>query len=124
MVNEFIEGFGVVVEIGVLNQQKANTLHRNMINKRFVDKLSTLLTGNIKFLMSQLKNTIYILVFNYEPDERLNIIRTIEDEIHMVSEDVNEQLDLPIYYGFGEPINRYPLSGNPLHKPRHPLAIC
>ncbi|WZL81941.1 response regulator [Vallitaleaceae bacterium 9-2] len=103
MVNEFIEGFGVVVEIGVLNQQKANTLHRNMINKRFVDKLSTLLTGNIKFLMSQLKNTIYILVFNYEPDERLNIIRTIEDEIHMVSEDVNEQLDLPIYYGFGEP---------------------
>ena len=102
MVNEFIEGFGVVVEVGVMNQ-KASSLHRNMINKRFVEKLSELLTENMKFLMSQLKNTIYILVFNYDKDERLQIIRMIEDEIHMVSEDINEQLEIPIYYGFGEP---------------------
>lgn len=106
MVNEFIEGFGVVVEIGIMNQHKASSLHRNMINKRFVDKLSALLTGNMKFLMSQLKNTIYIFVFNYDKDERLQIIRTIEDEVHMVSDDINDQLEIPIYYGFGEPYNQ------------------
>lgn len=105
MLSEFEEGFGVVIEIGG-DQSHGSHLHRNMVKKRFVEKLTVLLKEKVKFLMNQIKNTIYILVFDYEKSERKAIVRTIEDEIDLVTEEINEQLEIPIYYGFGKPYNQ------------------
>lgn len=102
MLSEFAEGFGVVIEVNFFRNLGMNYLHRNMIKKIYFEKLSILLDGNMKFLMSQVKNTIYILVFGYPKGKRSLFVRLIEDEINMVSEDINEQLKAQVYYGFGD----------------------
>lgn len=106
MLNEFSEGFGVVIEVDFLKDHEANHLHRNMIKKRFIEKLTVLLDENMKFLMNQVKNTVYILVFGYAKEKRTFLVRTIEDEIRMVNEYINEQLEAVVYYGFGEPYDQ------------------
>lgn len=103
MLSEFKEGFGVVIEVDFITEEDTNHLHRNMIKKRFVEKLTLLLDGNMKFLKNQVKNTFYFLVFGYPIEERSLTVRTIEDEIRMVSEQINEQMEAHIYYGFGSP---------------------
>lgn len=103
MLSEFTEGFGVVIDVDFINEHDANHLHRNMIKKRFVEKLTFLLDGNMKFLKNQVKNTFYFLVFGYPADQRSIVVRTIEDEIRMVCEQINEQMEARIYYGFGNP---------------------
>ncbi len=105
MLSEFKEGFGVVIEIGD-DYSHGSLLHRNMVKKRFVEKLTILLKENVKFLMNQVKNTIYILVFGYDSDKKKTIVRTIEDEIDLVTEEINEQLAIPIFYGFGKPCSQ------------------
>lgn len=106
MLSEFKEGFGLVIDVDFLSEQDSNHLHRNMIKKRFVEKLTFLLDGNMKFLKNQVKNTVYFLVFGYPVEERTMTVRTIEDEIRMVSEQINEQLEAHIYYGFGAPCEK------------------
>jgi AraC-like DNA-binding protein len=56
----------------------------------------------MKFMMNQVKNTIYILVFGYPPEMRNDCVRLIEDEIRMTGEDMNEQPAAKLYYGFGD----------------------
>lgn len=102
MLNKFSEGFGVVVDINFREENSVRHIHRNMVKKRFTNKLSSLLDKNIKFMLNQVKNTIYILVFDYAINQRTFIKRLIEDEIQMAGEDLNDQLKADIYYGFGE----------------------
>lgn len=102
MLSEFVEGFGVVIEISFLGDNGSNHLHKNMIKKRFVDKLSVLLDDNMKFLMNHVNNTVYILVFGYPKEKRTRFARLLEDEIHMVREDLNEQVETQVCYGFGD----------------------
>ena len=106
MLNEFTEGFGVIVEVNFSASTTVNHVYRNMIKKRFTQQLSALLDKNLKFMMNQVKNTIYILVFGYPPDMRSHTIRLIEDEIQMAGEDLGEQLAVKLYYGFGDEYNR------------------
>ena len=94
MLNEFAEGFGVVVEIDFSASHSVNHVYRNMIKKRFTQQLSSLLDKNMKFMMNQSKNTIYILVFGYSPGMRNHYIRIIEDAIQMTSDDLKEQLPI------------------------------
>lgn len=102
MLNEFTAGFGVVVEVDFSASPDVNHVYRNMIKKRFTHQLSTMLDKNMKFMMSQVKNTIYILVFGYSPDTKNHCIRLIEDEIQITGEDMNEQPAARLYYGFGD----------------------
>lgn len=102
MLSEFLEGFGVVIEFDIVGDNSMTLLHRNMIKKRFVDKLSVLLDGNMKFLINQVKNMVYILAFSYDVKKRSNIARTLEDEIRMVIEQISEQFEVQICYGFGD----------------------
>ncbi len=102
MLNEFVEGFGVVIEMEFAGDQRENHLQRNLIKKRFTEQLSHLLDGSVKFMMSLVKDTVYILVFGYPKDRKQTLVRTIEDEIRMTSEVINEQMEAEVYYGFGE----------------------
>jgi two-component system response regulator YesN len=102
MLDHFVEGFGIVVEIDFLEEDDISHMHRNMIKKRFAGKLATLLDKNINFMLNQVKNTIYIFVFDYSSESRVLCRRLIEDEIQMSIEDFEEQLNVHIYYGFGE----------------------
>ena len=106
MLNEFAEGFGVVVEIDFSASHSVNHVYRNMIKKRFTQQLSSLFDKNMKFMMNQSKNTIYILVFGYSPGMRNHYIRIIEDAIQMTSDDLKEQLPIKLYYGFGAEYNQ------------------
>lgn len=102
MLSDFTEGFGVVIDLQFSENSTANPIYRNMIKKRFAQQLTALLSTNIKFMMNLEKNTIYILVFDYLPKMRSHFVRLIEDEILMASEDHSEQMDVNLYYGFGE----------------------
>ncbi|NLV36845.1 MAG: response regulator [Clostridiaceae bacterium] len=106
MLDEFVEGFGAVVEIDFSESSTISHINRTMIRKRFAQQLSALLDKNINFMMNQVKDTIYILVFGYSPGMRSHYIRLIEDEIQMIGEDLNEQLAVKLYYGFGDKYNQ------------------
>jgi len=106
MLSEFSEGFGVMVEVDFFSKTGVNQLQRNMVKKRFVEELSALLDENMKFLISLIKNTVYILVFGYLKEMKKHLVRTIEDKIHMVSEHINEQIEANIFYGFGDAYNQ------------------
>lgn len=102
MMDEFNEGFGVVVEIDIHDDKDISYLHRNMIKKRFNKKLSKLLERNMKFMVNQVKSTIFILVFGYKPDNRVMVRRLMEDKIQMAAEAFEDQLNAVVYYGMGE----------------------
>lgn len=102
MVSEFVEGFGVVIEVDFMTETGVNHLHRNMIKRRFAEQLSALLDNDMKIMMNQVKNTIYLLVYGYQAERRPRLIRMIEDEIQMTNDDIIEQMDAKVYYGFGE----------------------
>lgn len=102
MLNEFEEGFGVVVEVDFSESDSVNHVYRNMIKKRFTHQLSNLLDKSMKFMACQHKNTIYILIFGYSSDMRSQSIRFVEDGIQLAGEDLNEQVAVKLYYGFGE----------------------
>lgn len=102
MLNEFTEGFGVVIKVDFSSSATVNHVQRNMIKKRFAQQLSALLDKNVKYMMNQNKNTIYVLVFGYSPNQRSHFVRLIEDEIRMTGEDLNEQPTARLYYGFGD----------------------
>ena len=106
MLNEFEEGFGVVVQVDFLESSKVSHVNRIMIIKRFAQQLCTSLDKNIKFMMNHVKNTIYLLVFGYSPDMRSHYIRLIKDEIQMTGEDLSEQIAVKLYYGFGDQSNQ------------------
>lgn len=106
MLNAFEEGFGVVIEVDFSQNNSMNHVNRNMIKKRFTEQLSESLGKSMKFMMSQIKNTIYILIFGYSPDMRSDCVKLIEDEIRMAGEDMNEQLAVKLYYGFGDKYNQ------------------
>ena len=57
MLNEFTEGFGVVVEIDFSANGAVNHVHKNLIKKRFTHQLSELLNKDMKFMMNQVKDT-------------------------------------------------------------------
>lgn len=103
MLNEFEEGFGAVVEVDFSSTHSANHVYRNMIKKRFIQQLSSLLNKNMKCMINQIKNTIYLLIFGYAPGTRNHCIRLLEDEIQLATEDLNEQPAVKLYYGFGDP---------------------
>lgn len=102
MLNEFEEGFGVAIEVDFSQSNTVSHINRIMIKKRFTQQLGLLLDKNINFMMSQIKNTIYVLIFGYSPDMRSHYTRLIEDEIQMIGEDLNEQFSVKLYYGFGD----------------------
>ncbi len=102
MLSEFTAGFGVVIEVDFSESTAVNHVYRNMLKKRFTQQLSAMLEKNMKFMMNQVKNTIYILVFGYPPEMRNDCVRLIEDEIRMTGEDMNEQPAAKLYYGFGD----------------------
>jgi two-component system response regulator YesN len=101
MLNQFSEGFGVVVEVDFSENNSSNQVYRNMIKKRVAQQLSETLGKNTKFMMHHAKNTIYMLIFGYSPDMRNHCIMLIDDELKMMGEDLNEQLSIKLYYGFG-----------------------
>jgi len=101
MLSEFSEGFGVVVEVDFSESGFSNQINRNMIKKRVAQQLSETLGKNTKFMMHQAKNTIYMLIFGYSPDKRNHCILLIDNELKMMGEDLNEQLSIKLYYGFG-----------------------
>ncbi len=104
MVNEFVVGFGVVVDLDeAVTAERSKSLHQKMVYKRFAAKISILLSKNMKCLISQHKQTIYIFVFNYDQESYLNILQMIDNEIQLVHEEMGEQLGVHITYGIGEP---------------------
>jgi two-component system response regulator YesN len=106
MLDEFTEGFGVVIEVDFSGSDTVSHVNRIMIKKRFTQQLCAALDKKIKFMMNEFKNTIYILVFGYSPDMRSHCIRLIEGEIQMAGEELNEQLQAKLYYGFGDKCNQ------------------
>lgn len=102
MMDEFKEGFGAVIEIDILDEINLSHLHKNMIKKRFNKKLSKLLERNMKFMVNQVKNTIFILVFGYQKEHRTMVRRLMEDKIQMAADDFKDQLNAVVYYGLGE----------------------
>jgi two-component system response regulator YesN len=100
--NKFIEGFSVVVNIDFSDSSLSNPIYINMVKKKFTYQLSSNLDKNMKFMMNQLRNTIYILIFGYSPDYRNHCKRLVGDEIQLAGEDLNEQLSVKLYYGLGD----------------------
>ncbi len=109
MLNEFTEGFGVVIEMNFSEEEGLKHLNRNIMIKRFAEQLSELLDGKMQFMMNQMKNQIQILVFGYRKEQRTLYVRTIEDEIQMLRDEIDEQSDTRIFYGFGEGYNQISL---------------
>ncbi|MBN2220894.1 MAG: response regulator [Vallitaleaceae bacterium] len=102
MLSDFKEGFGLVVEMDFIHDQETTNLHQSMIRKRFADHLTTSAQGNMRLLINQLKNTFYIFVFSYRCENKQNCIRILEDEIELLREEMNDQMPIQLYYGFGD----------------------
>jgi two-component system response regulator YesN len=105
MLDEFEEGFGVVIDIDFIKGNSINRTSKNMVRKELAQKLSELLGKDIRFMVHHSKNTIHILFFGYSPVMRNHCVRLIEDGIRMLDEDLNEQIAAKLYYGFGAPYN-------------------
>jgi len=108
MLDEFDEGFGVVIDVDFSGNSNASHVYKTMTKKRIAEQLYLLLEPDkdIRFMMSQAKNTFYLLVFGYLPDMRSHCMRLIEDKIRMIGEDLEEQLSVKLYYGFGDKYNK------------------
>ena len=105
MLDEFEEGFGVVIDVDFTRGNSITHFPRNTIRKKLTQKLSELLDEDIKFMAHQAKNTIHILFFGYSPGMRSYYIKLIEDGIRMLDEDLNEQFAARLYYGVGAQYN-------------------
>lgn len=103
MLSEFSRGFGVAIALDF--NSDVSYLSKNMIKKRFIEKLSLLMSKNMKFLLNQVRNTIYILVFNYPQDQKGFYENMIDDEIKQIRDVIADQLQANVSMGVGEEYN-------------------
>lgn len=102
MLTEYNHGFGVAIKLEFFREENMSHLNKNMIKKRFSEKLMTGLSGrNIEFLMNTIRNTIYILVFGYPDGGKELFVQFVCEEIRKVRELLSDQINALVSVGYG-----------------------
>lgn len=106
MLTEFHHGFGVAIKLDFFQEENMSHLNKNMIKKRFSEKLMNGLTSrNIEFLMNTIRNTIYILIFGYPEGGKELFMQLVCEEIRKVRELLSDQIDALVSVGYGNEYN-------------------
>ncbi len=102
MTNDFQSGFGVAIRLDFYTDELMSHLHKNMIKKRFIEKLSARLNQKVKFLLNHVRDTIYILVFSYPNNHKELYAKIVEDAIGAVRSLLTDQLQAHVSVGVGD----------------------
>lgn len=102
MTNDFQSGFGVAIKLDFYSDELVSHLNKNMIKKRFIEKLSGSLNQKVKFLLNHVRDTIYIMVFGYPTHHKELYAKMVGDEIDLVRSFLTDQMQAHVTVGIGD----------------------
>lgn len=102
MMSDFHSGFAVVITLDFYSEEQVSHLHKNMSKKRFIEKLSAILNQKVRFLLNQVRNSIYILVFGYPKNQKEQYALIIEADIDAVRALLTDQIQAHVSVGIGD----------------------